>query len=194
MGRKSALTPEQWAEVERRHLIDGESINSLAKEFGVNEGTIRKKINPNKSEQEKTGKPLQVLACEKIEAEKTVRDISEQIAALPMVRQATFNSLVTKLTNISEHIASAAEYGAATAHRLSALAHSEVAKIDDASPLSSGENLRGIAALTSLANESGKIALNLLAANKDKAVGEPDKPTMTLDEFYGGAPSQSVLA
>lgn len=47
MGRKSALTPEQWAEVERRHLVGGESINSLAKVFGVNEATIRKK---NKSE------------------------------------------------------------------------------------------------------------------------------------------------
>ncbi|WP_028201053.1 helix-turn-helix domain-containing protein [Burkholderia pseudomallei] len=187
MGRKSALTPEQWAEVEHRHLINGESINSLAKEFGVNEATIRKKINPNKSEQEKSGKSLQVLAVEKIEAEKTVRDISEQIAALPMVRQATFNSLVTKLTNISSHIASAAEYGAATAHRLSALAHAEVEKIDDASPLTSGESLRGIAALTSLANESGKIALNLLSANKDKPIGAEEKPTMTLDDFYGGA-------
>lgn len=188
MGRKSALTPEQWAEVERRHLIDGESINSLAKEFGVNEATIRKKINPNKSEQGKTGKPLQVLASEKIDAEKTVRDISEQIAALPMVRQATFNSLVTKLTNISDHLASAAEYGAATAHRLAGIAHMKAAEIDDSAPLTEEgvQTLKGIAVLSRMANEASDIGMNLLKANKDIAAdaGREDVPT-SLDHFYG---------
>ena len=188
MGRKSALTPEQWAEVERRHLIDGESINSLAKEFGVNEATIRKKINPNRSEQEKSGKPLQALAFEKIEAEKTARDISEQIAALPMVRQATFNSLVTKLTNISDHLASAAEYGAATAHRLAGIAHMKAAEIDDSAPLTEEgvQTLKGIAALSRMANEASEIGVNLLKANKDVVAdsGREDTPT-SLDHFYG---------
>jgi len=32
MGRKSALTPEQWLEIERRHVLDSEFINSLAAE------------------------------------------------------------------------------------------------------------------------------------------------------------------
>jgi hypothetical protein len=41
--------------------------------------------------------------------------------------------------------------------------------------------------LTSLANESGKIALNLLTANKDKPLDAEEKPTMTLDDFYGGS-------
>jgi len=59
-------------------------------------------------------------------------------------------------------------HGAATAHRLNALANSEVAKVDDSSPLSSLENLRGVGVLTKLANESANIALNLLAANKDR--------------------------
>lgn len=193
MGRKSALTPEQWAEVERRHLIDGESINSLAKEFGVNEGTIRKKINPNRSEQEKSGKPLQVLAAEKVEAEKIVRGISEHISALPMARQATFNSLVTKLANISEHLGSAAEYGAATAHRLAGIAHMKAAEIDDAAPLTddSVAALKGIAVLTRMANEASEIGVNLLKANKDMVEeanhAAQEKPTMTLDDFYGGS-------
>ncbi|NIE67465.1 GIY-YIG nuclease family protein [Burkholderia sp. Ax-1719] len=43
MGRKSALTPEQWAQIERRHLVDGESLNSLATEFGVNESSLRRR-------------------------------------------------------------------------------------------------------------------------------------------------------
>ncbi|HDR8930512.1 helix-turn-helix domain-containing protein [Burkholderia vietnamiensis] len=168
MGRKSALTPEQWAEVERRHLVGGESINSLAKVFGVNEATIRKKINPNKSEREKFAKPLRELAQEKVEADRRAKDISEQIAALPIARQTIVNDLAQKLTNISGHLASAAEYGAATAHRLAAIANEQAAKIDDANPLGSDSvaALKGIAALNNLANNASEIGLNLLRANK----------------------------
>ncbi|KVR92139.1 hypothetical protein [Burkholderia vietnamiensis] len=168
MGRKSALTPEQWAEVERRHLVDGESINSLAKVFGVNEATIRKKINPNKSEREKSAKPLRELAQEKVEADRRAKDISEQIAALPIARQTIVNDLAQKLTNISGHLASAAEYGAATAHRLAAIANEQAAKIDDANPLAADSvaALKGIAALNNLANNASEIGLNLLRANK----------------------------
>lgn len=170
MGRKSVLTPEQWAEIERRHLIDGESVNSLAKEFGVNEGTIRKKINPNSSERKGAEKPLWELAEAKIEADRRVRDISDEIATLPISRQKIVNDLATKLTNISGHLASAAEYGAATAHRLAGIAHAKAQEIDDAQPLSDESivSLKGIAALTKLANESSEIGVNLLRANKDE--------------------------
>jgi hypothetical protein len=70
---------------------------------------------------------------------------------------------------ISGHLASAAEYGAATAHRLSGIAHNKVNEIDDAAPLNekSLESLKGIAVLTKMANEASTIAVNLLAANKD---------------------------
>lgn len=177
MGRKSALTPEQWAIVERRHLIGGESINSLAKEFGVNEGTIRKKINPNKSEQEKSAKPLRELAHEKIGAEKTLRDISEIVASMPMARQQTFNDLTRALTNISGHLASAAEYGAATAHRLSGIAHNKVAEVDDSAPLAENiATLKDVAILTKMANEASEIGVNLLRANKDEVERLNRKP------------------
>src|SRR4051794_29063471 len=121
MGRKSALTPEQWIEIERRHLIDGESINSLAKAFKVDESTIRKKINPNKPEHGKSAKPLRELAQEKVDADRRVKDISDQIAVLPVARQRIVTDLAKRLSNISDHLASAAEYGAATAHRLSGI-------------------------------------------------------------------------
>ena len=88
---------------------------------------------------------MQVLALEKIDAGKAVRDISAQIAALPMVRQSTFNGLVGKLTNISGHLASVAEYSATTSHRLAGIAHDKVHEIDDAKPLDqeSSEALKG---------------------------------------------------
>lgn len=174
MGRKSALTPEQWAEIERRYLVDGESINSLAKAFKVDESTIRKKINPNRSEPGKSAKPLRELALEKVDADKRTKDISAQIAALPIVRQQIVNDLAQKLSAISNHLASAAEYGAATAHRLAGIAHSNVAKIDDAKPLDeeSLASLKGIAVLTRMANDASEIGLNLLRANKDSNVDD----------------------
>lgn len=78
-------------------------------------------------------------------------------------------SLAEKLQNISQSLASAAEHGAATAHRLAALANSEVAKIDDAAVLApeSLEAMKGVAALTKLSNEAAATGLNLLSANKE---------------------------
>jgi hypothetical protein len=183
MGRKSALTPEQWIEIERRHLIDGESINSLAKAFKVDESTIRKKINPNKSERDKSPKPLRELAQEKVEADRTVKVISDQIAALPVARQRIVTDLAQRLMNISGHLASAAEYGAATAHRLSGIAHMKVTEIDDSAPLA--ENiltLKDISILTKMANESSEIGMNLLRANKEavERLNEPESDRETL--------------
>ena len=169
MGRKSALTPDQWVEIERRHLVDGESINALAKEFKVDESTLRKRINPNKPESGKTGKTLQALALEKAEAEKRLKDISAEIAILPVVRQEIVNDLTKRFVSISNHLAGAAEFGAATAHRLSGIAHAKVQEIDDAAPLTaeSLDALKGIAVLTKVANEASQIGIGLLQANKE---------------------------
>lgn len=152
MARKSKLTPTQWAEIERR-LLEGESCRSLAKEFGVAESTIRERVSAQVSE-------IKSVANQIVATERAVQ-------ALPISAQITAHNLAAKLRAISDNLASAAHYGAATAHRLQALANSEVSKIDDASPLASGESLKGVMVLTRLANDSASIALNLLAANKE---------------------------
>ena len=87
-------------------------------------------------------------------------------AALTPIQRNTADNLAAKLMSISNSLAAAGELGAKTAHRLNALANSEVGKIDDSDPLGSRENLQGVAVLTKLANDSASIALNLLAANK----------------------------
>ncbi|SAL25877.1 helix-turn-helix domain-containing protein [Caballeronia telluris] len=164
MGRKSKLTDDQWEQIKRR-LLEGESRRAIAKEFGISESSIREKVSAQVSE-------IKSVANQIVITERA-------LSALPISAQITAQNLASKLRSISNHLASAADYGAATAHRLSALAHSEVEKIDDANPLSSAESLRGIAALTSLANESGKIALNLLNANKDRPLEADEPPAVT---------------
>lgn len=168
MGRPSKLSPQQWSEVERR-LAAGEKAADLAKEFGVNASQITRRVT---------------------QVSQSIRNVAEQVAQaqtalaeLPVAQQYAAISLAEKLRNISASLASAAELGARTAHRLQALANTEVGKVDDVNPLSSVENLKGVSALTKLANDSASIALNLLAANKDRlpkpGEGEeesPDKP------------------
>jgi len=167
MGRKSKLTESQWAEISRRH-IEGESLRSLAKAFGVGESTVREKVSAQSAH-------IKIVANQIVATERAVM-------ALPISAQITAHNLAAKLRAISDDLASAAHYGAKTAHRLNALANSEVQKVDDANPLASVEGLRGVAALTGLANESAKIGLNLLAANKEtvKAINEepPDRPSI----------------
>ena len=173
MARPSKLSPEQWAEIERR-LAAGESASALAREFGISEGAIRKRFGSNQTISTKSTKVREV--AEKLASAQTA------LAELPIRQQYMAVSLAEKLRNISASLASAAELGAATAHRLHALANTEVAKVDDAEPMDSIEKLRNVGVLTKLANDSSHIALNLLSANKERvaAFSEPEQAPPTL--------------
>lgn len=169
MGRPSKLTPAQWAEVEKR-LLAGESPRSLGPAYGLAESAIRKRFGAHK----------------KISAQSAqVRTVAEKLAeanialeALPPAQRPVAIDLSDQLRRISVSLASAAEHGAATAYRLNALANSEVAKVDDAAPLSeeSIAALKGVGVLTKLANDSAHVALNLLVANKERIQKLDDQP------------------
>lgn len=185
MGRKSLLTADQWIAIERRHVVDGESINALAIEFGVNESSIRRKIKPNKAESKSTENPLKIIALEKVKSDAESKRIAESIAQLPYAKQQIVSDLAAKLTGISNQLAGAAYFGAATSHRLSGIAHGKAMEIDDASPLTeeSMESLKGIAVLTKMANDSSQIGLNLLAANKEFIKDQGAGGNQTKDEL-----------
>lgn len=167
MGRPSKLTETQWAEIARRR-IEGESRRALAKEFGVSEAAIRER-------EEKLGRTptVQKVAAMIVETEAALQ-------SLPVSAQVSAQNLASKLRSISDSMASAAELGAKTAHRLHALANAEVAKVDDASVLSeeSLTALKGVGVLTKLGNEALVPASNLLAANKEtvKKINDADDP------------------
>lgn len=176
MARPSKLTPAQWAEVERR-AAEGESHSSLAREFKVGVSTVSARVS---------------------RVSETVRKVANQVAsaqnaleALPVKQQIQAVGLAEKLRNISTSLAAAAEHGAATAHRLAALANGEVQKIDDAAILQpqSLEAMRGVAALTKLSNEAAATGLNLLAANKETVTklnnAQPDEKLLPTRERMG---------
>lgn len=154
MGRQSKLTDAQWEKIGKR-LMAGESPSALAREFGVSKSTISGRF----SERVQSVKEVanQIVATENALSK---LNISEQIAA---------RSLADDLKAISQHLAGAARFGAATAHRLSGIAHNKAAEIDDCAPMSeeSRNALGNIAVLTKMANEASEIGLGLLKANKD---------------------------
>lgn len=165
--RPSKLTLAQWSTVEQR-LFSGESARALGREFGISEAAIRKRFGAQQKISEQSAQVRTV-------AEKLVT-ANQALAELPAHQRPVAIGLAERLQNISNSLAAAAELGAATSHRLSALANVEVSKIDDAKVLSaeSMNAMRGVAALTKLANDSSSIALNLLAANRDKKGDPPD--------------------
>lgn len=170
MGRKSSLTEKQWAEIGQR-LLKGEAGRVLSREFGISEAAIRKRFGAQT-------KQIKVVANQLVAAETA-------FSALPIGAQISARTLADELKEISTHLAGAARYGAATAHRLSGIAHNKATEIDDAKPLDeeSLESLKGIAVLTKMANESSVIGMNLLSANKE----------MIRDANSGASKSQEEL-
>jgi hypothetical protein len=163
MGRKSKLSADQWAEALRR-VAEGEAQRAVARSLGISESALRERVSAQAAQVKNVAH--QIVATERA------------LQALPVTAQITAHNLAAKLRSISDNLASAAELGAKTAHRLHALANSEVAKVDDAEPLKSLDSLRNVGVLTKLANESAHVALNLMAANKDtvKRLNDDEKP------------------
>lgn len=161
MARPSKLTPTQWGEIERRFLV-GESASALGREFGVSEAGIRKKFGSSYAVSSNGSKVREVAL--------KLADANSALQALPPAHRGVAIDLSEKLRSISMSVASAAELGAKTGHRLHALANTEVGKVDDSNVLSEDSitALKSVGVLTKLANESLMPALNLLAANKDR--------------------------
>lgn len=156
MGRPSKLSPEQWAEIERR-ITDGEVLRDLAKEFDVSPAAISRKGFTQQS------KRVQEVAQQVAKAQTA-------LAELPVAQQYTALSLADKLRSISSSLAAGAELGAKNFHRLNALANAELQKVNDAAVLTDDTSmaaLKTVSVLTKMANDAASSPINLLAANKE---------------------------
>lgn len=158
MARKSKLTEKQWAEVERR-MLEGEPVRALAREFDVSETAIRARKSSQVTE-------IKDVANQLVSAQQALRK-------LPISSQQTAQTLAQKLMALSDNLLGAAMHGAATSHRLNALANSEVQKIDDADPLKSMDAVKAVAVLTDVANKAAATGLALINANKGNMPVEP---------------------
>lgn len=165
MGRPSNLNEKQWEEI-RKRLLAGEKAADLAREFKTSRSAISTRFS-------KRIETVKSVANQLVEAEAAVK-------ALPFSEQVAVYQVAEDLRAISMHLAGAAKYGAATAHRLLGIANAKVHEIDDAAPLdpASVESLKGIAVLTRVANDSAVIPTALLNGNKEtvKQLNEQGRP------------------
>ncbi|MDE1905952.1 MAG: hypothetical protein KGH75_05820 [Rhodospirillales bacterium] len=153
MGRPSKLTDRQWSEIERR-MVNGEAIRALAREYGIQPGSIRAKLSIR-------------VENTKLAAESIVKT-GELLDKLPVIAQQNAHGLADRLRSISSHLAGGADYGARTFHRLSMIANTKAEEIDESATLTdNAEAIRSVMAIQSAANEAAKTGINLLAANKD---------------------------
>lgn len=178
MGRPSKLTTEQWLEVEHRHVVDKVPVLVLAKEYGVNESAIRRKIRPNLAEQARGITKLRDLAEEKVHAERNVAVVDAKIAELPEHRQIIVHDLAQRIKSVAVHLTCAAEASARTARKLTMLAEAQANRIDVDRPLTDKTRnlVTGISAITRTANEAGSIGMGLIAAHRVGLPGAADVP------------------
>lgn len=155
VGRPSKLTDKQWEQIGKR-LLAGECAAELAREYGISKASVSIRFS-------KRNETIKDVANQLVATERAMSflNVSEQMAA---------RSLADDLKAISEHLAGAARFGAATSHRLAGIAHGKLADIDDAAPLNdeSRTALRDIDVLTKMSNGASEIPLGLLKANKEQ--------------------------
>jgi uncharacterized coiled-coil protein SlyX len=143
-------------------------MRSVAKELGITEGAIRRRVNTQI-------KPINRLANQLAAAEL-------ELEKLPLRTQTKVRVLADRLKGISDHLAGAAEHGAQTAHHLAAMASTQSAELDPDKTLEENAPvLKSVMALTEGANRAAQIGLGLLAANKGKEA-EPPKSTVDLTD------------
>jgi hypothetical protein len=167
MARPSKLSDKQWADVERR-MLEGEPVRALAREFGVSETAIRSRKSSQVTE-------IKDVANQLVSAQQALK-------RLPITSQQTAQTLAQKLMALSDNLLGAAMNGAATAHRLHAIANGVVQQVDDANPLQSMEALKAVAVIGKIANDQASIGLNLLNANKGQMPVEPPPAPETLPD------------
>ena len=151
-GRPSKLSPAQWGAI-RDRLAQGESVASLAKEYGISRSCISDTLSKS------------VTAIK--DAAKQLVSADETLKALPISDRVSAINLAERLKSISNNLASAADFGARTAHKLSAIAHTQTEALDDYNPMVKPEELKSIAILTDMANNAGRMGVELLKANKE---------------------------
>jgi hypothetical protein len=175
MGRKSALTDEQWEAI-RQRLLKGEPSRSIAEDFPISAGAIRQRF----------GK-IAGIAAQSDQVKETAQKLADaQLAlqALPPVNRPAALDLAASLQAISTSLARTAELSSRTAHRMASLANSQAAKVDDADPMSERSEtadsinaLKSVSTLTKMAIDASSIGLNLLNANKERMrEGTPETP------------------
>ena len=159
--RKRVLSENDWCEILKR-AAKGESANSLAQEYNVDQSLLRSK-----------GIKEATVAIR--DAAETMVIAKEKINALEVIPKYVAIDLYEELLAISTHLASAAKKGAITANTLSGIALDQAKSIDrtNAQEGPAMTSLKAVASYTSVANEAAKLGTNLMSVKDLPVRGRP---------------------
>ena len=116
----------------------------------------------------------------------------EALDTLPLLKQRQVFEMVADLRGIASNLTAAAHLGSQTAHKLARIAAGQVDRVVEAAkegkdPMESAEILQGVSALGKLANEAGRMGLELLTANRERlAADEANTPVPEDEEDLSG--------
>lgn len=145
MGRKSKLTSEQWAEVERR-LVAGEARRALAREYGVSETSIRDHFG-------KQHDTVEAVADALVEAEVKTEQAKARLEALPPLARISAQNLAAARKRIAENFAAGMVDGSEIFARSQAAA-SKIVRDAVKDPAANLDKLRVASGLVKLANDA----------------------------------------
>lgn len=160
MGRPSALTDKQKAEISRR-LALGEGMSALAREFKVGLTTMKRNFSDQVTE---------------------IRSIANSLArtelameSMPFSAQVSIRSLADHLKGITENAAKAADTGMKTANILQSKALKAVQALDEHA---TAEDLRFSDALLTVAGKASLLGTQLMNANKNNVADQAGNITI----------------
>jgi len=167
MGRKSSLTADQWLEVERRHLVGGESLNSLAIEFGVNESSLRRKLKPKSPNGEKSENKLLSLAKQKLASDIESKRVADEIADLPYGQQKIVRDLEQSMRTTISNTLTGAEISSQLFLESTIAASKAFSRIHVDNPSAHEEDFKVTLAYQRIAANAKEVPLDLLRMAKE---------------------------
>lgn len=170
MRAKNKLTERQWANIERAILKDGMPVNYMAKKYGIDESTVRHRVNKLKTEQ------VEEAAIKVAIGEKALK-------ALPPVQRVRARSLAEMLTEMSHTMSEVAEMDMRNALKLTQMKADRLAEIEPGN----ADQLREVVLLSEAANKSAKLGVDLMTIGKQSLV-DSDKEKAKDREVMALAP------
>lgn len=162
MGVK--LLQKAWDEIELKYF-EGRSALSLANEYGVSEGAVRKRLKGKKQDR------VEDAATKVVQARMAV-------AALPEALRVQVDELADTRMRITESMCRSSELAAKTAHRLTHIANLQASKLDEEKI--DTESVKLVHGLMETANKAAYQPIELLKASKGTEQ-PPEAPPPTID-------------
>lgn len=152
-------------------MVDGVPILTLAKEFGVNESALRRRLKPTLAERATGITSMRAVAVKKARALADLDQANREVAAMPPTKQIIVDDLVQQMRVVASHMAGAAEYSASTSRHLAAIANGMAVTIKPSQKLTDADvaKLKQVNALTDLSNAASILPARLLVASRDAA-------------------------